>query len=576
MDRASKISLLELYRPEPSTIKTKGHTLLKDASVNKGLSFTSAERVYLGLDGLMPQTCITQSKQCSSSIKKLRAQPNDMARFIFLEALKERDEKLFYRLMREYPDELLPIVYTPTVGDACLQFEYRYQKALFISIKDNNISKIYQILSNWKYQDVRAIVVTDGERILGLGDLGIQGIEIPVGKLALYVALGGVQPRWCLPIQLDVGTDNEEFLSNPDYVGLKQKRVRGAEYENFIENFMKACRKRFGQNVLIQFEDFGKNTAYKLLERFRNNYCTFNDDIQGTASVSVAGLIAAARITGQKISDMKFLFHGAGTAAVGCAELLVEKMYCEGLSKEKARERIFLVKTDGLIIKKRQTLSEQQIPFAKDGPDLKDLYEIVKAIKPTAIIGVSTIRGAFTEQIIREMSTFNKHPVIFALSNPTSKSECTAIEAYNGTNGSALFASGSPFPPVQLSDGRNFRSGQCNNAYIFPGVALGIVLFKVANIPDKLFLIAALKLAECVSDEELSVGCLYPDLKKVPEISIKIAVAIGEECYKDGSAKLYPEPEDKELFVRAQVYNTEYEEFLPLEMANFDLNKIKN
>uniref|UniRef100_A0A1I8BK30 Malic enzyme n=1 Tax=Meloidogyne hapla TaxID=6305 RepID=A0A1I8BK30_MELHA len=279
-----------------------------------------------------------------------------------------------------------------------------------------------------------SIVVTDGERILGLGDLGIQGVEIPVGKLALYVALGGVQPRWCLPIQLDVGTDNEEFLSNPDYVGLKQKRARGAEYDTFIDNFMKACRKRFGQDVLIQFEDFGKNTAYKLLERFRNQYCTFNDDIQGTASVSVAGLIAAARITGQKISDMKFLFHGAGTAAVGCAELLVEKMYSEGLSKEKARERIFLVKTDGLIIKKRQTLSEQQVPFAKDGPDLKDLYEIVKSVKPTAIIGVSTIRGAFTGQIIKEMSTFNKHPVIFALSNPTSKSECTAIEAYNGTN----------------------------------------------------------------------------------------------------------------------------------------------
>lgn len=452
-----------------------------------------------------------------------------------------------------------------------LKYSFSYLRAMFISINDNSVSRIHQLLSNWRQDDVRAIVVTDGERILGLGDLGVQGIEIPVGKLSLYVALGGVQPRWCLPIQLDVGTDNEEFLANPDYAGLRQKRIRGEQYDRFIDNFMQACRKKFGQNVLIQFEDFGKNNAYRLLERYQSHYCTFNDDIQGTASVSVAGMIAATRITGQKISEMKFLFHGAGTAAVGCANLLVEQMRLEGLSHAQACARVFLVKTDGLVIEKRQNLSEQQVPFAKPGPDLKDLCQIVEAVKPTAIIGVSTMRGAFSEPIIRAMASFNKRPLIFALSNPTSKSECTAEEAYAGTKGTALYASGSPFPPVQLPDGRRFVPGQCNNSYIFPGVALGVILFKISYIPDKLFLIAAVKLAESVTDEELSTGCLYPALQKVPEISIRIAVAIGEQCYKDGTAKLYPEPEDKELFVRTQAYQTDYEEMLPNMMSQLSV-----
>uniref|UniRef100_A0A914GT99 Malic enzyme n=1 Tax=Globodera rostochiensis TaxID=31243 RepID=A0A914GT99_GLORO len=571
--KGQQMSLWELYRHEPCPpTGSGGYLMLKNNRSNKGLAHSLAERHMFGIEGLMPQGMVSQEHQVRRVIKHLRAQPDDMARFVQLEALRERNEKLFFRVMREHLGELLPIVYTPTVGDACINFEYRYPKALFVNINShNNVSAIYRVLGNWKHPDVRAIVVTDGERILGLGDLGVGGVEISVGKLSLYVALGGVQPQWCLPVQLDVGTDNAKLLNDPDYMGLRQPRVRGEQYDQFIDNFMVACRKKYGQHLLIQFEDFGKNNADRLLKRYQDEYCTFNDDIQGTASVSVAGLLAAVRITGRKICESKFLFHGAGTAAIGISELLVSQMQIEGLSREEACKRIFLVKSDGLVIKSRKNLMEVQKPFAKEMADLKDLADVVKAVQPSAIIGVSTIRGAFTDSIVKEMAKFNKRPIIFALSNPTSKSECTAEAAYIGTNGTALFASGSPFAAVKIADGRTFTPGQCNNSYIFPGVALGIMLFKVAHIANKLFLIAAVKLAESVTDAELASGCLYPSLDKVPEISIKIAVAIAEECYKDGMAKLYPEPVDKELFVRSQVYNTDYEDMMPKIMDQLSM-----
>ena len=457
----------------------------------------------------------------------------------------------------------MPIVYTPTVGLACQQFGfiYRNPKGLYVTINDNSISKIYQILSNWKHHEVKAIVVTDGERILGLGDLGAYGIGIPVGKLALYVGLAGIQPRWCLPVMIDVGTDNQQLLNDPFYTGLRRNRVRGTEYDQLLDNFMKACRKKYGQNVLIQFEDFGNKNAYRLLEKFQNNYCMFNDDIQGTASVVVAGLLSCTRVTKKKMSDTKYVFLGAGGAALGIAEMCIRQMQSEGLNAEAAAANIFMLDIDGLITKSRKNLDPRHVPFAKEMPDTKNLLDVVRVVRPGALIGASTVRGAFTDEIIRMMADINPRPIIFALSNPTSKAECTAEDAYRITHGSVLFASGSPFKNVELN-GRLYKPGQGNNAYIFPGIALAVILFKVSTIDNKLFLLAARIVAEMVTERNLAEGRVYPRLKEIREISIKIAIRIAQECYKDGTAKLYPEPEDKEAFIRSQIYSVEYEDLI--------------
>ncbi|KAH7695517.1 NAD dependent malic enzyme, partial [Aphelenchoides avenae] len=403
-----------------------------------------------------------------------------------------------------------------------------------------------------------AIVVTDGERILGLGDLGAEGMGIPIGKLALYVALGGVQPQWCLPVTLDVGTDNEKLLNNPFYIGLKQKRERGDAYDTLVDNFMKACRKRYGQSVLIQFEDFHKNNAYRLLDKYREEYCTFNDDIQGTAAVTLAGLLSAGRVAKKKLSEMKILFYGAGGSATGTAELSVEEMKTQGLSYSEANEHIYLVNTGGLVVKSRTDLNPKLHRFAKDLPQEKELLKIVKMVKPDAIIGLSTVKGAFTEEILKAMAEIQERPIIFALSNPTVNSECTAEDAYKHTKGKAIFASGSPFPDVRM-DGKVLKTGQCNNAYIFPGVGLGIVLFNVSHVEDKHFLIAARVLAESVPQKSLDEGLIYPKLEEIRELSVKIAVHIGVESYNDGTALLYPKPKDLELYVRSQIYTTDYD-----------------
>ncbi|CAK5075342.1 unnamed protein product [Meloidogyne enterolobii] len=342
-------ALYKLYRAERVTPSVRGVDLLKSPDLNKGMAFSLQERQYLGIHGLLPPAFMTEEQQAYRVISKLRKQPNDLARYIQLDALQDRNEKLFYRVLCDNLKELMPIVYTPTVGLACQQFGfiYRNPKGVYITINDNSVSKIYQILSNWKFNEIKAIVVTDGERILGLGDLGAYGIGIPVGKLALYVALAGIQPKWCLPVLIDVGTDNQELLDDPFYIGLRRNRVTGPEYDTLLDNFMKACRKKYGQNVLIQFEDFGNKNAYRLLERYRDDYCMFNDDIQGTASVVVAGLLACTRVTKKKMSESSYVFLGAGGAALGIAEMVVLQMQNEGLSKEDACSKIYLMDVDG-------------------------------------------------------------------------------------------------------------------------------------------------------------------------------------------------------------------------------------
>ncbi|KAL3082599.1 hypothetical protein niasHT_019198 [Heterodera trifolii] len=558
-----QLRLHKLYRPERLTPSVRGVDLLKNPGLNKGMAFTLYERQYLGVHGLLPPAFMTSEQQEYRVITKLRKQPDDLARYIQLDGLQDRNEKLFYRVLCENLKELMPIVYTPTVGLACQKYGliYRNPKGIYVTINDNSISKIYQILSNWSSQEVKAIVVTDGERVLGLGDLGCYGIGIPVGKMALYVALAGIQPSWCLPVQIDVGTDNQSLLNDPFYIGLRRNRVRGEEYDQLIDNFMNACRKKYGQNVLVQFEDFGNKNAYRLLERYQDEYCMFNDDIQGTASVVVAGLLACTRVTKLRMRDTKYVFFGAGGAALGVAEMCVRQMQSEGLSFEEACGQIYMMDIDGLITTQRKNIEPRHLPFAKNLPDSQSLLEVILSVRPGALIGASTVRGAFTDDVIRTMAEHNARPIIFALSNPTSKAECTAEDAYRVTNGTALFASGSPFKNVELG-GKVYKPGQGNNAYIFPGIALGVILFKVSTIDNKLFLMAARMVAESVTEKSLADGRVFPRLKEIREISIRIAMRVAEECYRDGTAKLYPEPTDKEMFIRSQIYSVEYGELI--------------
>ncbi|CAJ0605029.1 unnamed protein product [Cylicocyclus nassatus] len=560
-----QMALHKLYRPERITPSKRGVDLLKTERLNKGMAFSLYERQYLGIHGLLPPAFMTEEQQAYRVMAKLRKQPDDLAKYIQLDALHDRNEKLFYRVLCDNVKELMPIVYTPTVGLACQKFGfiYRNPKGLYITINDNSISKIYQILSNWPTQNVRAIVVTDGERILGLGDLGTYGIGIPVGKLALYVALAGIQPEWCLPVIIDVGTDNQGLLNDPFYTGLRRKRVRGEEYDTLMDNFMKACTKRFGQDTLIQFEDFANQNAYRLLDRYKNDYCMFNDDIQGTAAVVLAGLLAATRLTDKPLKEHKFVFFGAGAAATGVAELVVKEMVEQGLREEEACGRIYLMDIGGLITKTRSpNLSDRHQKFAKDMKDTKNLLEVVKTVQPDGIIGASTVAGSFSEEVISEMAKINARPIIFALSNPTSKAECTAEDAYRITNGSVLFASGSPFENFEI-DGRIFKPGQGNNSYIFPGVALAAILFKAKHIPDKAFLLAARRCSNFVTEKSLQTYArLYPRLKDIRELSVLIAIDVGDYLYKHDLATLHPEPENKEMFIRQQIYSVEYEEVI--------------
>merc|ERR1719312_717416 len=538
-----------------------GMDYLRDPKLFKGMAFSLEERQTLGIHGLLPARIKNMAEQADNCLRNLRRFEDPLNQYMYLVDLLDRNERLFYKLLSENIEELMPIVYTPTVGLACQKFGLAFKRpqGLFITIHDKG--HVLDVLKNWPEQDVRAIVVTDGERILGLGDLGAQGMGIPVGKLALYTALAGIPPSHLLPVTLDVGTNRQELLEDTDYIGLRHKRVTGAEYDEFIDEFMDAVVKRYGQNTLIQFEDFGNHNAFRFLEKYRNKFCTFNDDIQGTASVAVAGVLAALEATDTKLADHTFLFQGAGEASIGIANLIAMAMEKrEGIPFEEGLKKIWLKDSRGLIVANRSSggITEHKAPFAHTHEEMKELGDIVKAIKPTCLIGAAGVARVFTTEIIQDMATFNEQPIIFALSNPTSLAECTAEEAYTHSQGRAVFASGSPFPTF-TGFGKTYEPGQGNNAYIFPGASLGIIAAGIHHISDSVFLSAAEGLADMVTEDDLAVGRLYPPLDNIREISVKIAKKVAEEAYQAGTASTYPEPEDKESFIRATLYDYNYD-----------------
>ncbi|MEN6420397.1 MAG: NAD-dependent malic enzyme, partial [Smithella sp.] len=447
---------------KPSVKIPRGKALLCDPVWNKGTVFNEAERETLGLHGLLPPRVFSPADRALHIINNVRRKTTDLEKYLYLAGLQNRNENLFYRVLMDNMQELMPIIYTPTVGQACQEFSRNFSEPRGIFITKYDRGRIKKVLKNWPQKNVRVIVVTDGERILGLGDLGVNGMGIPIGKLSLYTACAGIDPQLCLPVTIDVGTNNQELLTAPDYIGIPEERLRGKEYDVLIDEFMAAAAKQY-PGVMIQFEDFGNLNAFRLLEKYRDQYCMFNDDIQGTASVALAGLYSALRIKGGKLSEQRLLFLGAGEAAIGIGNLVSSAMTEESLSLAEAHRNCWFVDSKGLVVKSRTGLAEHKLPYAHDFSFHRDLASAVEAVKPTAIIGVSGQPRTFTPDILEAMGRINERPIIFALSNPTSKAECTAEEAYRCTGGRAIFASGSPFPEVNIK-GRTFVPGQANNA----------------------------------------------------------------------------------------------------------------
>ena len=536
-------------------MRQEAHEILYNPRLNKGTAFTEAERELLGLTGLFPDAVEDAALQQQRALVQLSMRANDLERYIFLSELQDRNERLFYQLLRADPARHMPIVYTPTVGEACQKFGHimRRPKGLYVSLRHRG--RVADILRNWPEADVRIICVTDGERILGLGDLGICGMGIPVGKLALYTAVGGVHPGRCMPVVLDVGTNNEAFLKDPLYPGLRQPRARGAEFDALVEEFVQAVQEVYPK-CCIQFEDFHNTTAIPLLARYRDRVCCFNDDIQGTASIAVAGLFAACRALGTTLEEHRYLFFGAGSAATGIADLVVQAMKARGVGDAEAHARIWLMNSKGLVVRDNPGIQPHQVQFVREGRLEPTLLDAVRAVKPTVLIGTSTQPGTFTREVIEEMRSYCRRPVIFPYSNPTSKAECTAEQAWTWTDGDAIFAAGSPFAPVTLN-GRVLIPGQGNNVYIYPAVGLAVLATEASRVTDEMFLKAAESLAARTSDAELSVGLIYPPIDRIHQSAVEVAIDVATLIFDRGLARV-ERPRDIHTWIRAQVYEPGY------------------
>jgi len=521
-----------------------GHRLLDEPLGNEGSAFSEADRRRLKLLGLLPYHCSTAAEQLTRVYGNYRRKDNDLERYIFLTSLQDRNETLFYRLLSEHITEMMPIIYTPTVGEGCRRYSHVFRRPRGLYISYPYRDEIPELLGNSPAQNVEVIVVTDGERILGLGDLGVGGMGIPVGKLSLYTLCAGIHPSTTLPILLDVGTDNQELLQDPLYLGWRHERIRGAEYDQFIEAFVDALTTRF-PGVLLQWEDFSKHNAPRILERYRDRLCTFNDDIQGTGAVTVAGLLAASRLLGTKLSEHRIAILGAGSSAVGISDQIVAAMVREGVSAVEARKSLWLIDSQGLVHDQRKLDDPFKQKYAQplartgdwtlDDPSRIQFVDVVRNARPTVLLGTSAQPGAFTETIVREMARHVKRPIIFPLSNPTSKSEATPIDLCRWTDEQALIATGSPFPPIVSNHGV-IRIGQCNNSFIFPGVGLGVIASGAHRVTDAMFTAAAEVLSEYAPSSSDPNGALYPLLEEVRNISRHVALAVATEAQNSGLA----------------------------------------
>ena len=541
----------------PTTEHPTGYDLLRNARLNKGTAFTPAERRAYGLEGLLPPAVTNIELQVARRHAEIANLDSDLQKYLVLSDLQARNETLFYAVLMSDPATYMPLVYTPTVGEACQKFAHIFREARGIYLPITARGRVRDILQHWPDKDVRFIVVTDGERILGLGDLGAGGMGIPIGKLALCTACAGVPPQYCLPVVLDVGTNNQALLDDPLYFGLRQDRVRGDEYMGFVDEFVTAVQQLYPK-CCIQWEDFANINAVPILERYRNEVCTFNDDIQGTAGVALAGILASLGITRQKITDQRFLFLGAGSAGTGIAELISQAMAGAGMDIHEARRRNALFDINGLLVTSRADLAEFQRPFAQDHAPISTFVEAVKALKPTGIIGVSAVPKLFNREVIQTMAELNQRPIIFPYSNPTSRSECSAEEAYRWSDGRAIFASGSPFPPVDV-DGRRFVPNQGNNVYIFPAMAMALFATEAKRVTDEMFLTAAQAIAEQVSEESLGAGLIYPPRERIFNASLHVAERVAT-CIFDRELARVPRTENVRELIRARAYRPVYSE----------------
>jgi malate dehydrogenase (oxaloacetate-decarboxylating)(NADP+) len=528
----------------------RGFDVLRDKALNRSIAFGRRERDRLGLRGLLPHRRATQGQMVDRVMVNLDRLPRDIDRYMLLSALQERNERLFYQTVIEHIDRILPLIYTPTVGEACKEFSHiaREPKGFFITPDDRG--NIRRILANWPARDIRVIVVTDGQRILGLGDLGANGMGIPVGKLALYTACAGIHPESCLPVTLDVGTNNEELRTDVLYLGYPHRRLEGKAYFDLVDEFVRAVQSRY-PNALIQFEDFLTPNAYALLDKYRQRVLCFNDDIQGTAAVALAGVYSSTRITGRRFRDLRIMFLGAGSAATGIADLMVSALVDEGLPPDDARRQLWFVDLNGLVVRERTDLLPHNRPYAHDA-DRMGFVEAIDSIQPHVLIGATGAPGTFTQTVIERMSRINRRPTIFALSNPTSRAECTADQAYAWSGGRAIFASGSPFAAVTC-DGKTFRPAQGNNAYVFPGIGLGAVACRARTLPDELFLEAARTLAGLVRQTDLDQGSIYPPLREIRKISLAIAASVATKAYAMNLARA-PRPKAVRRSIAALMY----------------------
>jgi len=535
-------------------IGTKGYELLRNPHTNKGTAFSDEERRSLGVEGLLPPVPTSLDHQIARIHTQLAMLNDDLQKYLFLSDLQARNETLYYAVLMSDPAGFMPIVYTPTVGEASQKFDHIFHAARGVYVPISARGRVKQLLSNWPEKDVRFIVVTDGERILGLGDLGVGGMGIPIGKLALYTACAGVPPELCLPITIDVGTNNAALLEDPLYLGLRQSRVRGEPYYAFIDEFVEAVQELFPKSC-IQWEDFANTNAVPILAKYRDRICTYNDDIQGTASVALAGIYGALRISRQKLIDQRFLFLGAGSAATGIAELISQAMAMEGLTLQEARSRNNLFDINGLLTSSRK-LMDFQTPFAIEHTPIGNFAEAIKALRPTGIIGVSTVPKLFNQKVIEAISEINERPIIFPYSNPTSRSECTAEEAYTWSKGRAIFASGSPFPPLTVG-GKHFVPGQGNNVYIFPAMGMAVYATEAKRVTDEMFIVAANAVAEQVGQDSLDVGLIYPPQSKILTASLHVAARIAEHIFDHGLARIAC-PEDISHLIGNKAYVPAY------------------